>query len=295
MTRPFRLRPCEWVVIAYFGLAAVRTAPRAHWTWLAAIAIFAGAGSCALALAETRTGRRAFAMARDWFALPFLLIAYWSVAWVRDGVAIHSFQGSWIVLDRFLFRDLGLKAAIELFGPLLPFLLEICYGLLYTLPIAALAVLYAGGQRPRAERFLFVLLLGAFATDTLMPLFPSTDPRLRFPGEDLPVWLTASRALNLWLLNHFDIRASVFPSGHVTTGLSTAFGMWLAWPERKRVGLAFFLIACAVALAAVYGRYHYLADALGGAGVSLAAAGAGARLYRRGSGGSAGLTAPRPE
>ncbi|MEK7751845.1 MAG: phosphatase PAP2 family protein, partial [Acidobacteriota bacterium] len=265
MNRPFRLRPCEWVVIAYFGLAAVRTAPRAHWTWLAAIAIFAGVGSCALARAETRTGRRALAMARDWLALPFVLIAYWSVDWVRDGVAIHSFQGSWIVLDRFLFRDLGLKAAIEFFGPLLPFALEFCYALLYTLPIAALAVLYAGGKRSRVERFLFVLLLGVFTTDTLMPLFPSTDPRLRFPGEDLPAWMTASRALNLWLLSHFDIRASVFPSGHVTTGLATALGMWLAWPERKRAGLAFFLVACAVALAAVYGRYHYLADALGGA------------------------------
>jgi membrane-associated phospholipid phosphatase len=295
VSRPFRLRPCEWVLIAYFGIAAVRTAPRAQWVWLAAIAIFAGAGSCALARAETRTGRRVFAMARDWLALPFVLIAYWSVAWVRDGVAIHSFQGSWIVLDRFLFRDLGLKAAIESFGPLLPFGLEVCYGLLYILPMAALAALYAGGRRPRAERFLFVLLLGTFTTDTLMPLFPSTDPRLRFPGEDLPAWLTAGRALNLWVLDHFDIRASVFPSGHVTAALSTAFGMWLAWPERKRVGLAFFLMACAVALAAVYGRYHYLADALGGAAVSLAAAGAGALLYRGRSGESAARAAPRPE
>jgi len=71
--------------------------------------------------------------------------------------------------------------------------------------------------------------------------------------------------------------------------------MWLAWPERERAGLAFFLIACVVALAAVYGRYHYLADALGGAAVSLAAAGAGALLYRHGSADSAGRASPQPE
>ncbi len=290
MRRPPRLRACEWVLIAYFSLAAARTVPRANWGWLAAIAALVCAASCALALAETCTGRRAVAMARDWFPLAFLLVAYWSVDWVRDGVTIHSFQGSWIVIDRFVFRSLGLKAAIEFFGPVLPFGLEVCYSLLYTLPPAALAVLYAGGKRARAERFLFVLLLGAFATDALMPLFPSTDPRLRFPGEDLPAFLTASRALNLWLLDHLDIHASVFPSGHVTTGLSTALGLWLAWPERKRVGAIFLLVASVVALAAIYGRYHYVADAVGGAAVSFAAAGAGALLYRDKSPASAGRT-----
>ena len=281
MTRPFRLRACEWVLIAHFGFAAVRAAPRACWTWFVVVALFAAAGSAALAFQESRTGRRAFAIARDWFPLPFLLIGYWSVDWFRNGRVTNGFQDSWVVLDRFLLRECGVKAAIEILGPVLPFTLELCYSLLYPLPGLALVFLYLGGRRKDAPLFLLVLLLASFTSDTLMPMFPSTDPRLRFPGEDLPSWLTPTRALNLGLLENLDIRLSVFPSGHVTVGFATAFGILLAWPERKRLGAVSVLIACVVSVAAVYGRYHYVVDVLSGAAVSLAAAGLVAVVNRR--------------
>lgn len=269
----FRLRACEWVLIAHFGLGAVRLAPRPSWGWLAAIAVVAAALSVSLAWAEARTGRRSFAVARDWFPLPFILAGYWSVDLFRNGAESPGFPESSIMLDGLLLHEYGLQAAIEFLGPVVPFALEFCYSLLYALPPLAVGALYLGGQRKRVPVFLLVLLLAAFTTDMLMPLFPSADPRLAFPGQDLPARLSPVRSANLFLLDHLDIRLSVFPSGHVTVGLATAFGLWLAWPTRKRVGAAFFLVACAVALAAVYGRYHYTVDVLAGAAVSLAAAG----------------------
>jgi membrane-associated phospholipid phosphatase len=274
-----RLRACEWVLIANFGLAAVRLAPRPSWGWLAAIAALAAALSLALARAEARTGRRAVAVARDWFPLPFILAGYWTVDLFRNGVQTRGFPESSIALDRFLLHECGLKAAIESLGPVVPFALEFCYLLLYALPPLAVAALYIGGQRKRVPVFLLVLLLAAFTTDTLMLLFPSADPRLVFPGQDLPARLTPFRSANLLVLDNLDVQLSVFPSGHVTVGLATAFGLWLAWPARKRVGAAFFLVACAVALAAVYGRYHYAVDALAGGAVSLAAAALAALLH----------------
>jgi membrane-associated phospholipid phosphatase len=99
-----------------------------------------------------------------------------------------------------------------------------------------------------------------------------------FPGQDLPDFLTPCRHLNLWLLGKFDIHASVFPSGHVTLGFSAAFAMLLALPERRYIGWSLLALATGVAIATVYGRYHYVVDGLAGLGVSLAALAASVAL-----------------
>jgi membrane-associated phospholipid phosphatase len=45
--------------------------------------------------------------------------------------------------------------------------------------------------------------------------------------------------------------------------------MFLVFPERKAVGWAFLVYAVSVAVATVYGRYHFAADAVAGIVVSL--------------------------
>jgi hypothetical protein len=111
--------------------------------------------------------------------------------------------------------------------------LELCYGLLYAVAPISVGVLYLYRQRRRVDTFLSCLLLGTLITYLLLPYFPSLSPRVAFPGQDLPAYDTPFRRLNLWLLNNCDIRASVFPSGHVTLGFSAAFAMFVAMPERR--------------------------------------------------------------
>jgi len=99
--------------------------------------------------------------------------------------------------------------------------------------------------------------------------FVTGDPRVMENPE-----LTAATTLfmlNLWLLGSFDIRTSVFPSGHVTLGFSAAFAMFVAMPERRYLGVTLLSLAIAVMVATIYGRYHYTVDGLAGLGVSLAA------------------------
>jgi membrane-associated phospholipid phosphatase len=67
------------------------------------------------------------------------------------------------------------------------------------------------------------------------------------------------------MLGNYGIHTSVFPSAHVAGALSTAFGVRLAMPEDKRLYRSLFVIAVLIAVATVYGRYHYLADAICGA------------------------------
>ncbi len=49
-----------------------------------------------------------------------------------------------------------------------------------------------------------------------------------------------------------------------------AWALFAFLPERKRYGWGMLIYAVSVAIATVYGRYHYAADVLAGFAVSLA-------------------------
>lgn len=173
-------------------------------------------------------------------------------------------ESHWIVWDR-LFLGRGGRAIIESLGPVVPSVLEIAYSLVYLLPLFALAVLYIYRRREMADRFLTVVLLSVLFCYAQFPFWPSEPPRVAFSGLDLPSYYTVFRRFNLWMLGRYGIHTSVFPSAHVAGALSTAFGFRLAMPESKRTYHSLFVIAALIAIATVYGRYHYLADAICGA------------------------------
>ena len=106
-----------------------------------------------------------------------------------------------------------------------------------------------------------------------IPFFPSDPPRTLFAGSDLPSVLTPLRKFNLWIVNGYGIHSSVFPSAHVSSAFSAAWALLLNLPRRKRIGIGMLIYADSVAIATVYGRYHYAVDAVAGLGVSLLAAG----------------------
>jgi membrane-associated phospholipid phosphatase len=84
---------------------------------------------------------------------------------------------------------------------------------------------------------------------------------------------TALRRFNLWIVNGYGIHSSVFPSAHVSSAFSAGWALLFYLPERKRFGWAMLIYAISVAVATVYGRYHYGVDVLAGLGVSVLAAG----------------------
>jgi membrane-associated phospholipid phosphatase len=105
----------------------------------------------------------------------------------------------------------------------------------------------------------------------LFPYFPSEPPRIAFTGTDLPQVVTLVRRLNLWILGGYSIHSSVFPSAHVSSAFSAAWGLMATIPERRWIGWLMAVYAILVAIATVYGRYHYAVDAVAGLGISLLA------------------------
>lgn len=280
------LRRSEWALGLFFLYIAVLSAWRSQSMPVQGLA----AGMVPLVLAaaayaDSRASGQAWSIARDWIPAALVLVAYWSVDWVAAAPRDRQLEQWLVSWDRTLLRDLHLHAAIERFGPLVPAVLELAYLILYAVLPVSIASFYVYRERSRLDEFLFPFLAGTLAVYALLPHFPVDAPRFAFAGEDLPAVDTVFRRMNLSILNHWDIRSSVLPSGHVAAAFSAALAMRLAAPARRRLAGALLTIAVLVWMNTVYGRYHYAADGLAGLAVSVSAIGVlGATWPRRGKG-----------
>jgi membrane-associated phospholipid phosphatase len=263
-------RQSETVLIAYFAymamLAIAFPVPPSRRLFAAIVPL----SLLALAWAETRKSRPWSRVTRDWAPLGFVLLGYWQLDWFTAPplTRLHETLVRW---DRIILENWGLRQAVEAFGPLIPWTLELCYLLLYTIPPICVASLYLLRRRARVEQFLATFLLGAFTAYALLPHFPSVSPYIAFSHSDLPGIYTSIRGVNLFVLSNLDIATSVFPSGHVAVAFSAGFGLLAALPERKWLSSLVFLAAALVFVATVYGRYHYAADGVASILISIAA------------------------
>ncbi|PYT13322.1 MAG: hypothetical protein DMG59_20790 [Acidobacteria bacterium] len=272
------LRYSETVLVGYFAYTTILAG---LWRLPSLLCLCFGVipvALLALAYFESTRGGRATGVFREWIPAALALPAYWEVSWFWRPQS-YALENQWVAWDRLLLNHWHVRAAIESWGPVIPSALEFCYLLIYAIPPLSLGILYWCHRRRRVDRFLFTFFLGTLLTYALLPYFPSEPPRIAFRGADLPGVNTFFRQINVWLLDHCDIHTSVFPSGHVTAAFSAAFGMLLALPEKKRVGAALLILAIAIAITTVYGRYHYAVDAIAGLSVSLAATSASITIF----------------
>ena len=221
-------------------------------------------------IADRRKSAIAFGVARDALSLGLIVLAYREMGWFAQPHLHHALEASWVTWDRVALRG-GAAAVIESIGPVIPSILEISYALVYALAPFAIVMLYVYGRREKVDQFLFVFAVAVLLCYAQFPFWPSDPPRVLFPGEDLPAYYTVFRRFNLWMLGNYGIHTSVFPSAHVAGAFAAAFGAWLALPERRWVGRFLFVIAFLIAIGTVYGRYHYLPDAVAGLLVALVA------------------------
>jgi membrane-associated phospholipid phosphatase len=262
------LRSSEWLLIGYFSYVALISASR-----LPALLLFLVVALVAvLAYGESRASQKFFSIMRDWIPLALTLVAYREMDWFTPLGGDHHLEFRWVEWDRSIFYKWGFQRAIESLAALLPTYLEFCYLLVYAVGPFTVAVLYFERRHDRVNQVLFLYLLGTLLAYTLFPYFPSEPPRTLFGASDLPHLMTPLRRLNLAIVNGYGIHSSVFPSAHVSSAFTAAWALLLYLPDRKRFGWGMLIYAASVAVAAVYGRYHYAVDALAGFGVSLVAA-----------------------
>jgi hypothetical protein len=267
------VRRSEWVIFSFLVYAAalamllpVSTTIRIRVIVLNTSVILSYAF---LVLLSRTTHKVALGVTRDWTPLALIILAYREMGWFAQPHLNQNLETSWVIWDRAVLRGGG-EAAIEVLGPLLPSILEISYALVYTLAPFAVAMLYVYGHRERVDQFLFIFAIGVLLCYGQFPFWPSDPPRVVFPNEDRPYDIVF-RWFNLWMLGNYGIHTSVFPSAHVAGAFVTAMGAWRTLPEHKWVGRLLLVMAILIAIATVYGRYHYLVDAVAGIAMAILA------------------------
>ncbi len=220
-------------------------------------------------------------LVRDGLPIAGVLLAYRQIGWFAQPQSDRALEAAWVRWDRLLLSEWRLQAAIESLGPVIPGALELLYLLTYVVAPAGLAILWALGRMDRADHLLAFFAASAVASYALYPYFPSETPRTLFPGDLVGNYDTVFRRFNWWILGGAGIHTSVFPSGHVSSAFGVGFGLLHALPRLKRYGVALTLVAVGIAVATVYGRYHYAVDALAGLAASGAASVACVIAFRR--------------
>ena len=209
--------------------------------------------------------------ARDWLPMALFVLAYRQMGWFAPASHDNHLEHGWIVWDNFLFGKLRFRELIEATGVVLPGALEASYLLVYAVPVYLVIILYAYERRDRVDFVVSRYAIGLLGAYALLPYFPSEPPRVVFPGEWEPTVSTIFRRWNQSIVSGYGIHLSVFPSAHVSGAFAAYFAMrrvfgrghWASWTTK--------IYAWLVALATVYGRYHYAVDALAGIAVAIVA------------------------
>jgi membrane-associated phospholipid phosphatase len=273
-------------LIAFFSYVAIVsmflpfTTPRRFSTFAIAASVFVVCSS--LAALERRGPQRLFRMVRDWLPIALALVAYREMNWFPSAPGTHPLERQWIVWDRSLLHAWGMQGLLEAAGWLGPAFLELCYLLVYGVGPVVVGILHGYHKGELVDRVLLIYLVGTLLAYALFPYFPSDPPRTVFEGMDLPRVVTPLRRLNLAIVGGYGIHSSVFPSAHVSSAFSAAWGLLFFFREKRRLGWAMLIYALSVAVAAVYGRYHYAVDAIAGFAISMAALCVAVVLVRRG-------------
>jgi membrane-associated phospholipid phosphatase len=139
---------------------------------------------------------------------------------------------------------------------------------LYT-PVLGIWMQLAGRERD-FQSMSAAVCGGYLVAYVLFALTPAEGPRwslvdkgLLDPGRRIPEGLVLTR-LTAWILYRGPAhRGGAMPSSHTSTAVVFAVWAWrLGGPE---AGVPAVLLATAMALGAVYGRYHFVADVAAGA------------------------------
>ncbi len=280
-----KLRNAEWVLIVFFGYIALlipffRNRPGMSFQPVIVLLLICVLLGC-LALAQKTHFSQAVSIIRDWVPMALTLLAFRQMELFVPAQYSSAYELAWIRWDNVVLYQWGLKKGIESLGPVIPAYLELCYLLVYGLGTFCIIVLWVKMHRESVDRFYVILLTGTLLSYGLFPYFPTRPPRLAFPAVGFPVAQDVFRSFNLFLLRKATIHSGVFPSAHVSSAFAAAWAMFLVLPRRKTLAWGLLVYAFSVAVATVYGRYHYAADAVAGFAISLIAAAICLLLRRR--------------
>jgi hypothetical protein len=257
----------EWITLITFSFFIVAS-------WLrplssqkrVAIAVVGAAGILlitAVQLAYNFLDPFVFSVVRDWLPAALMPMVYWQAGWF-SGKVNQSFQTRLQRVDRKLLSG-WMAILVKPRYRWVTATLELAYLSCYLLVPMGLGVLYLEGLRHHANEYWSVVLLATYPCYAFTAFVPTHPPRtLETNFGDTATGKV--RRFNLWIVRWLSIQLNTFPSAHVTATLGGSLVLLHFVPG---IGWAFVFVSIGIALGAVLGRYHYAADVIVAAALTL--------------------------
>ena len=274
------LRPVDLLVLIYLGITAClmiafQGGVRA---WGALALGHMVAGALILRIGGTEPPRASvLRFVRDFYPLLLMIFFYWEYSWlthVSGGVLHDARISGW---DQSLF---GFQPSQELhrmwpWKPLSEYL-HAAYFFYYLVPVSLTVTLYASGRWAAFQESLTTILLAFLTCGLLFIAYPVAGPYYHFGAPPLGALAGPFARLTHGVIEHASSVGTAFPSSHTAVAVS----VWVAALRlSRRVFLGLCAVVPALALATVYGGFHYGVDSLAGFAVGGLAGLAGPRVH----------------
>jgi membrane-associated phospholipid phosphatase len=253
------VRSFEWIALAYFLylMAACWLPPLPAGRRAFLIAASAAAAGAVWAIAHTQAP-----WVREWAPMAYILAGYFLSGhlFAAPSQAIESWLMAW---DRRLLGDAASRCVGWPRWLLAGF--EFIYMGCFLLVPGGFAILVLTGHASLVDRY-WTMVMGAEFLAFAPLAFIQTRPPWAL--ERKPVLTDpAIHRLASQMVQHLTIRVNTFPSGHAAGSLAVALAVVGVLPW---TGALLLLLAAAICVACVVGRYHYVVDVMAGAAVALA-------------------------
>ena len=248
-----------WLSVAYL---AVMTWPMwLHLRTTGAIAPFGlHAAALAVGLVALLARRTALAPARDWLPLIVGPVMYVELRWIIEAIGGVHHDALVIAWERAVFpSNPSATLAPRLHSLPLSELLHLAYASYYALVYVPPLVLYARGARRAFAATMLSLTLVYGTCFVVYALFPVDGPRYLVGAAGAPDGPV--RTFVLALLAQGSSRGTAFPSSHVAASIVSAL---CALQFQPKLGMVVAALASLLAVATVYGGFHYAVDGVAG-------------------------------
>lgn len=263
------LYPTEWLNLAYFSfflilsrMISLNSVKRRRVLWIGTSAIFLLIVTVMLDEVFHSSETSVF---RNFLPAVLMVFAYWQSGqfYLRPNLrlqqSLHNLDREIArFLDRFRF-NIRFKMWIDTY-------LEIAYLFCYPMVPLGVAVFYLMKLDPRAQEFWTIVLPPSYICYALVAFAQTHPPRVLEGtgiGDQKPGPI---RKFNMGIIQHTSIQINTFPSAHAASSMAVALALIQFVPV---AGWIFLWVAMSIAIAAVVGRYHFVADVVLGAAIAL--------------------------
>jgi len=259
----------EWVTLAYLAwLAAIlirfhRTVP--HAAALLAVHVSIAVGIAGLAWSAARSRSSIVRFARCWYPLPLYIFSFEELSGLVHAIFPGWFD-RWLIMFDYNFAGVHPSIWLGRFAsPALNDAMQFAYMTYFLYLVILPAILYAQRDRLAFWTVMTSTAVAHYSVYVIAVLLPVESPYYSLAALQTKTLNGSYCTALIEFIERFGrVHGAAFPSAHVAGSMvailaSWRYRRWLFW-----ICPPFFVCMC---ISTVYGRYHYMADVLGGVAV----------------------------